>query len=148
MRVLILSLLLAVSPAFAAGSPLMDDLRPVATNLDHHREIDWFQGQTVAVQQRWARSIEALPSPARKAAEGGRARVDMQIDGAGKVIGASVGRSTGNLEVDQELIESIEDTRLTPPPKSLPDDAGFVHFSIYFDITAQTESVDESSDAA
>ncbi|TNE85906.1 MAG: TonB family protein [Deltaproteobacteria bacterium] len=140
MRVLMTALMLSLSPAFAAGSPVLDELRPpAAAALDHRREVDWFQMQTSEVHRRWMESLHRLPSPTVQAAEGSRARVDVRIDGKGHVVGAAVGRSTGSATIDQELLDALEGAVLAPPPESLPDEQGIVRFSVYFDVTARVD---------
>lgn len=148
MRALLVASFLALSPAYAAGSPVLDTLRPpAAAAMDHHREVDWFQGQTAEVRRRWTESLRTLPSPLVQQAEGSRARVDVRIDGKGHVVGAAVGHSTGSAEVDQHLLEALEDAVLAPPPASLPDEAGFVRFSVYFDLSARAPAPEEEAPA-
>ncbi|MCO4743984.1 MAG: TonB family protein [Proteobacteria bacterium] len=145
MRVLLAALLMTLSPAFADGSPVMNDVRPPAASAqDPSVEIDWFQNQTAEVHRRWVKTIGTVPGPIRQATDGSRARIDVRIDGDGRVVSARVGHSTGNTTLDGQLLDALEDARLAPPPASLPDDAGFVRFSVYFDLAARAEREDES----
>lgn len=149
MRTMLVALALTLASATALASPVMDDVRPpVASAQDHHSEVDWFQGQTAELQRRWVEQVGILPLPEREVADGGRARIDVRVNNRGDV-SAHIGRSTGSQSLDAHLLEAMLDAPLAPPPASLPDEGGFVRFSVYFDIATRTEHTeDEPTDAA
>ena len=102
-------------------------------DVEAGQDLGWFHDQTIAVQQQWARAL----APVRDQHDPVRLRVDVRVDSNGQLVGAQLGRSSGDAGLDERIVDSLRSTSFDAPPPGLSDEFGTVGFSVYFELQPQ-----------
>ena len=124
---IVLASLAQVSMAYTGG------MQVASEDIEAGQDLGWFHDQTVAVQQQWTRAL----APVKGQHDPVRLRVDVRVDHTGQLVGAQLGRSSGDAGLDERIVNSLTGTPFDAPPPGLSDEYGTVGFSVYFELQAQ-----------